>query len=78
MFDECRRHHHHTQCIPPTEKYSQGLGTDGRRQLIPIKESAAKESLDSRKNKRSFCHERDRVGLKLTLRACTLSHKPAP
>ena len=43
------KHHHHTQCIPLIENYDQGLGKEERRQLIPIEESAVKDSLDSRK-----------------------------
>ena len=38
-------HYHHTQCILAIENYGQGMGREGRRQLIPIKESATKESL---------------------------------
>ena len=53
---DIHHHLHHTQCIPFIENYGQGLGREGRRQLIPIKESAAKESPDSRKNKISFCN----------------------
>ena len=30
------------QCIPLIENYGQGLGREGQRQLIPIKENAAK------------------------------------
>ena len=51
---ECR--HHHTHCISIIKNYGQDLGREGRRQLIPIKESAIKESLDSRKNKTDFCN----------------------
>ncbi|CAO2840005.1 unnamed protein product [Amaranthus hypochondriacus] len=37
-------HYHHTQCIPLTENYGQGLGKEERRQLIPTEESAVKDS----------------------------------
>ena len=51
---ENHNHHHHRLFyeffwILLIENYDQGLGREGRRQLIPIKESAAKESLRSRK-----------------------------
>ena len=42
-------HHHHTQCIPLIKNYDQGLWREERRQFIPIKENAVKESLGLRK-----------------------------
>ena len=42
-------HHYHIQCIPLIGNYDQGLGKEGKWQLISIKKSAAKESLGSRK-----------------------------
>ena len=49
-------YHHYIQFIPSIENYGQSLGREGWRQLIPIKESAVKESPDSKKNKITFCY----------------------
>ena len=39
---------------PTHMNYDQDLGREGRRQLIPIKESAAKKSIGSRKMNNEF------------------------
>ena len=51
MTHHHHHHHHHTQCILPIENYGQGLGRERRRQFIPIKENAAKESLDLKRSR---------------------------
>lgn len=55
------QHHHHTYCIPLIKNFGQSLRRVRRRQLIPIKESVAKVSINSKKNKKSFCNWSYRV-----------------
>ena len=51
---QCHRHHLLTRCIPLIGNYDQGLEREGRRQLIPIKETAAKEFLGPRRSRAMY------------------------
>ena len=54
-------HHHLTQCILFIENYGQGLGKEGRRQFMPIKESAAKGVSQLEKDKKTYLHGKNKL-----------------
>ena len=47
-------HHHYIQCTLFIENYGQGLRREGRRQIIPIKESTAKKVPQLEKDNEKF------------------------